>query len=72
MLRTVAARFMRAELAAGAPGARWYAAPANQMALIKSLRESSGAPISDVKAALQQADWDLGAMGSGAGISGGT
>lgn len=40
---------------------RWFAAAPNQMALIKQLREQTGAPISDVKSALQQADWDLGA-----------
>ncbi|PSC75347.1 elongation factor Ts [Micractinium conductrix] len=39
---------------------RWLAAPAsNQMALIKDLRERTGAPISDVKSALQAANWDM-------------
>jgi hypothetical protein len=32
----------------------------NKMAAIKELRESSGAPISDVKAALDEAEYDLG------------
>lgn len=36
------------------------AAPSNQMQLIKQLREETGAPIGDVKAALQSANWDLG------------
>lgn len=30
------------------------------MALVKDLRERSGAPISDVKSALVEASWDLG------------
>ena len=38
------------------------AAPSNQMALIKQLREQTGAPIADVKSALQQAEWDLGTL----------
>lgn len=42
------------------PGARLFAAAPNQMALIKQLREQTGAPIGDVKSALQAADWDLG------------
>lgn len=33
---------------------------AGNMALIKELRERSQAPISDVKAALVQSNWDLG------------
>ena len=48
-------------LEAAIPGLRWFAAAPNQMALIKQLRDQTGAPISDVKSALQQADWDLGA-----------
>jgi hypothetical protein len=36
------------------------AAPSNQMQLIKQLREQTGAPIGDVKTALQSANWDLG------------
>lgn len=39
---------------------RCFAAAPNQMALIKQLREKTGAPIADVKSALQQAEWDLG------------
>lgn len=39
---------------------RCYAAASNQMALIKELRERTGAPISDVKNALQAAEWNLG------------
>jgi hypothetical protein len=39
---------------------RCFAAPANQLQLIKELRERTGAPISDVKTALQAAGWDLG------------
>jgi hypothetical protein len=41
-------------------GLRYFAAAPNNMALIKQLREQTGAPIGDVKSALQQADWDLG------------
>lgn len=40
-------------------GLRCIAAVPNNMALIKQLREQTGAPIADVKSALQQADWDL-------------
>lgn len=42
---------------------RGFAAAPNQMALIKELRERTGAPITDVKAALTAAEWDLGARG---------
>lgn len=41
-------------------GLRFFAAAPNNLALIKQLREQTGAPIADVKSALQQADWDLG------------
>ena len=41
-------------------GLRLFAAAPNNMALIKQLREQTGAPIADVKSALQAADWDLG------------
>lgn len=37
-----------------------YAAAAGSMALVKDLREKSGAPISDVKSALVEANWDPG------------
>lgn len=48
---------------AGLPILRCFAAaPSNQMALIKQLREQTGAPIADVKSALQQAEWDLGTL----------
>ena len=43
---------------------RCFAAPANQLQLIKELRERTGAPISDVKTALQAAGWDLGESSS--------
>lgn len=43
-------------------GLRYFAAAPNNMALIKQLREQTGAPIADVKSALQQADWDLGML----------
>lgn len=39
---------------------RRYAAPSNQLQLIKELRERTGAPMTDVKTALQAANWDLG------------
>ncbi len=39
---------------------RNYAAAAGFMALVKDLREKSGAPISDVKSALVEANWDPG------------
>ena len=42
-------------------GARAYAAPATSMSHVKDLRERSGAPITDVKAALVEAEWNLGA-----------
>lgn len=51
---------------------RWLAAaPGNQLQLIKELRERTGAPMTDVKAALQAAGWDLGAVppGEGAGCA---
>ena len=35
-------------------------APSNQLQLIKALREKSGAPVTDVKAALVEAEWDEG------------
>ena len=40
---------------------RCIEAPANQLQLIKDLRERTGAPMTDVKTALQAANWDLGA-----------
>ena len=39
---------------------RSYAVAAGSMALVKDLREKSGAPISDVKSALVEANWDPG------------
>lgn len=39
---------------------RSYASAAASMSLIKDLREKSGAPISDVKSALVEANWDPG------------
>ena len=39
---------------------RNYAAAAASMSLVKDLREKSGAPISDVKSALVEANWDPG------------
>lgn len=39
---------------------RSYAAAAASMSLVKDLREKSGAPISDVKSALVEANWDPG------------
>ena len=39
---------------------RGYVAAAGSLALVKDLREKSGAPISDVKSALVEADWDPG------------
>ena len=57
MLRQVAPLYSRLLPAT----VRGYAVAGNNLALIKELREQSGAPISDVKAALQQADWNIGA-----------
>ena len=37
------------------------AAAPNHLALIKELREMTGAPVTEVKAALQQSGWDVGA-----------
>ena len=39
---------------------RGLAVASSQMTAIKSLRERTNAPISDVKSALIEADWDLG------------
>ena len=39
---------------------RTYAAASGSMALVKDLREKSGAPIQDVKSALVEANWDPG------------
>ena len=40
---------------------RWLAIASGSLAVIRELRELSGAPITDVKAALQESAWDLGA-----------
>lgn len=40
---------------------RCISSKAEQLAAIKALREQSGAPISDVKSALVDADWKTGA-----------
>ena len=45
---------------AALPGIRNLAAVPQKLQLVKDLRESSGAPISDVKAALDEAKYDLG------------
>ena len=51
--------------------AELLAAPSGQMQSIKSLRELSGAPIADVKAALVEAGWDAGeCAGRLAGLAG--
>jgi hypothetical protein len=39
---------------------RAYAAPSEQLDAIRNLRESTSAPISDVKKALVEADWNIG------------
>ena len=39
---------------------RCYAAAASNLQLIKALREKSGAPMAEVKAALEEATWDEG------------
>jgi hypothetical protein len=39
---------------------RGLAVASSQMSAIKSLRERTNAPISDVKSALVEAEWDLG------------
>lgn len=39
---------------------RGYAAAASNLQSIKALREKSGAPMSEVKAALEEASWDEG------------
>ncbi len=41
---------------------RGLAVASSQMAAIKSLRERTNAPISDVKSALMEAEWDLGEL----------
>ena len=45
---------------AALPGIRNLAAVPQKLQLVKDLRESSGAPISDVKAALDEAKYDVG------------
>lgn len=47
----------------GLLSSRWYsgdASPADNMSLIRQLRERTSAPIKDVKSALISCDWDLG------------
>lgn len=44
----------------GIHAVRWLSAASNHMTLIKKLRDQTGAPIGDVKSALQEADWDIG------------
>ena len=59
LLMTARALSGSAHLAASPPS------PAAQLAAIRALREASGAPMSDVKAALVEADWDAdGAFGA--------
>lgn len=41
---------------------RGYAAAASNLQSIKALREKSGAPMSEVKAALEEASWDEGIL----------
>lgn len=50
-------------LVAALPGIRNLAAVPQKLQLVKELRESSGAPISDVKAALDEAKFDIGEAG---------
>lgn len=42
---------------------RGFASASSQKVSIKALRERTNAPISDVKAALMEADWDQGRSG---------
>lgn len=79
LLQALRQACVRQQLAAphvgGLQQLRWLAAaPGNQLQLIKELRERTGAPMTDVKAALQAAGWDLGALGRlcipGAGAAG--
>lgn len=53
-------------LAASPLAARVFAAAAggDRLAAIKALREASGAPVTDVKAALTEAGWDQGGWGN--------
>lgn len=39
---------------------RTNSSASNQLSLIKKLRDQTGAPISDVKKALEQAGWNMG------------
>lgn len=55
-----AGRLAPALLAGGLQQLRGYAAPSNQLALIKELRERTGSPIGDVKKCLESCGWDLG------------
>ena len=48
-------------LAGDAEACRAFASSSSdQLAAIKSLRERSGAPMADVRAALQQTNWEMG------------
>ncbi len=55
-----AGRLAPALLASSLQQIRGLAAPSNQMALIKELRERTGSPIGDVKKCLESCGWDLG------------
>ena len=63
MLQTLAAGLSRqhhCSLSQLQAAVRTYAVAAGSMALVKDLRDKSGAPISDVKSALVEANWDPG------------
>ena len=56
---------LRSQAAHGVPAPvlqqlRGFAAAPNKLGLIKELREMTGAPVTEVKAALAASDWDLG------------
>ena len=55
-----AGRLAPALLASSLQQIRGLAAPSNQMALIKELRERTGSPIGVVKKCLESCGWDLG------------
>jgi elongation factor Ts len=43
----------------GLPACRWGSSTSNTLSLVKKLRDQSGAPISDVKRALEETGWDM-------------
>ncbi len=64
------ARFLLRQRTISFPAGLGYAAVAGNLQLIKALREKSGAPMAEVKAALEEASWDEGKSTAETGLSG--